>query len=185
MNLIDTLKYSSEYQAIYGYYKGKFARKSGLPYIRHIDQGISIMEMADEYLPEYKNCQLWTASAAFCIHPLMQEDPDLLNILQGSNINHFDAKAVAFAIEYRAIANHYLPKYMNNGRTPYLSVIPEVNLMLIADKIQNRYDYDFYSRKIILQENPQLAENLDVYFLNWITLLGITPSIYNSIINRL
>ena len=49
--------------------------------------------------------------------------------------------------------------------------------MLIADKIQNRKDFELYHK----ETHPRSAE-LDKYFRNWLQKLNIDESFYQEII---
>lgn len=161
----------TEYKAIsehYGYIK---AKRSNIPYMNHIDEGLAIMKKL--------GCKE-TAMKAFCIHPIYQIDSDF-SLFMKNNVLVSDSPFVtALAVEYRNVANSYLA-YM--PRRHYneinLSPLPEVNQMLIADKIQNRKDfennYNKYSNK----------EELSYYFKTWLFKLRIKESVYQDYKNWL
>ncbi len=54
-----------------------------------------------------------------------------------------------------------------------ISPLPEVNQMLIADKIQNRKDFELYHQKT----HPRNQE-LQLYFRNWLEKSGISEDRY-------
>jgi hypothetical protein len=56
-----------------------------------------------------------------------------------------------------------------------LSPLEEVNKMLVADKIQNRKDFEIYHK-----ENHPRAVELDKYFKNWLLKLSVTEEKYQS-----
>jgi hypothetical protein len=146
------IKESIEYTKARKYLEGKAARRSGQPYIKHIDEGLAL-------IPEHAVA----ARKAFCLHALLQSDEDFLknyNLLQDCNTT-----AVALAMEYRSVANvGTREKFLQTGKlTP--SVSYEVNLMLLADKKQNMLDCVAFQH-----DNPDY-ESLMEYFKAWITLL--------------
>jgi hypothetical protein len=61
-----------------------------------------------------------------------------------------------------------------------LSPLKDVNDMLIADKIQNRKDFDLYHKG-----KHERSEELDEYFKNWFNRLGITEEFYQEMKNEL
>lgn len=152
------------YQLISNHYSNQKSYKAGVPFIKHIDEGLTILT--------HLNCDQVTKDA-WCLHPLIQSDLDLITTLLTDNINHIDNnKALIIAMEYRTIANNYLSKHhRDKSRIPSLSILAEVNQMLIADKIQNFKDYLIYVKpsfpdRIYLQE----------YFNNWLIALKISKS---------
>lgn len=153
--------HSNEYGAISDYYRGKTA-SSGVPYINHINEGLDV---------------LWEIGASdaaqrgYCLHPLVQNDKDL----QAFEIPFFGGRydiswaGMMMAMEYRRVANSYLSD-MECPRDFQLDLGPriEVKHMLIADKVQNYKDFRTYH----LYKHPRSKE-LDVYFINWMLILGI------------
>lgn len=145
-----------------------FAKRSGLNYMKHVDEGIILLESmnASDYVKE-----------AFCIHPLLQSDKDLSeNFYIVSKTS--SPMAFGLAMEYRNIANGYL----SNKTVDYINLSPlnEVNLMLKADKIQNYMDFLNF-------QDCNKFENwnrLDNYFKKWLTRLDITLfSFYQEALN--
>jgi hypothetical protein len=92
-----------------------------------------------------------------------------------------DLYALALAMEYRWVANSYLSQRMIQSIDEIqLSPLIEVQQMLIADKIQNRKDFDRYHR----DTHPR-ARELDRYFRNWLTALEITEARYQELARRI
>lgn len=126
------------YQAIKDHYAGCYAERTGLPYIKHIDDGLRILDHIGT---------TEAAKAAYCIHPIIQGDGDLAAFMRrlraGDTLySQFDADVIALAVEYRNCANRYLSfHYGRDTRVPRLSPLQEVNDMLIADKVQNYHDF--------------------------------------------
>ena len=153
------IRESIEYTKARKYLEGKTAKRSGQPYIKHIDEGLSL-------IPEHAVA----ARKAFCLHALLQSDEDFLknyNSLQDCN-----ATAVALAVEYRSVANAGTrEKFLQTGKL-IPSISYEVNLMLLADKKQNMLDCVAYQ-----QDSPDY-QSLMEYFKTWITIL--TPLVKQS-----
>jgi len=139
----------------------------------HIEEGLAILEAigADQL-----------AKDAFCLHPLVQGDSDLQHSLQpGSVLSAFpvEARAVALAMEYRAVANAYLSHHCTGpADRPGLSCIAEVNQMLVADKVQNRKDFERYH----LGSHPN-SRVLSQYFANWLSALGVSEAQYQELVS--
>lgn len=125
------LKY---YNSIQDYYGDKRANRSGVPYIKHIDDGLRILEElnADYYTKE-----------AYCLHPIFQSDQDLLKNIH--LIDRIDSGIMTLVMEYRSVANEYLSKRKIVSIDEIrLSPLIEVNKMLLADKLQNFSDFILY-----------------------------------------
>ncbi len=147
-----------EYSLISDFYKGKFAKGSGMPYINHINEGISILE---------KIGASQEAARAFCIHPLFQEDTQFINSYNSKLYEQLEPKILYLVLEYRSVANEYLSKRKISSLDEVrLSPLKDVSDMLIADKIQNYKDFLLYNKN----KHPRSKE-LDDYFNNWINKL--------------
>lgn len=161
-----------EYRAIAAHYRALSAQRPGAPLMRHIDQGLAILrhiEASDR------------AQRAFCLHPLVQADADLAaNIARLSDFTD-DIQVIEIALEYRSIANATLSTRMITGAAEIpLSPLPDVNAMLVADKVQNRADFVRYHR----DTHPR-AEELDRYFRLWLERLGISEERYAELASLL
>lgn len=162
-----------EFSLISAHYSGKTTEGSGLPYMRHIEQGITVLayiEASD------------TAAKAFCLHPLVQADEDLAaNFEWLCRDPEVSVAALVMAMEYRHVANAFLsqmeshPGYKDH-KAITLSPLADVNLMLIADKIQNRADF----LRFHLETHPR-AHWLVKYFDIWLEALGVSHKQYGEL----
>ena len=163
-----------EYQAVSDHYGGEIAKRSGVQLMNHIDEGLAVLEWigASEI-----------AKRAYCIHPIFQSDTDLVNsYMYGGIITPIrDPLVIIAAIEYRSVANEYLStRSITNVDEMRLSPLKVVNDMLIADKIQNRKDFELYHEGT----HPR-SEELEQYFRNWLERLGISEEFYQETKRRL
>ena len=147
------------------YYGDGHAFRSQLPLINHIDEGLYILQ-------ERGAGQV--AMQAFCLHPLLQGDKDLLANYKKSFAG-VDPEALILAVEYRHVANAYLSK--DKVRFPKAGVLPEVREMLVADKIQNKKDFQVYPSDV------GNAEQLEGYIRRWFTSVGFAVSQYEKMAN--
>ena len=157
---------SEAYELIKAYYGDKAANRSQVPLMNHIDEGIIILKYTRAAEPVID---------AYCLHPLVQDDDALKdNWFKLSAIS--DSCTVMYAMEYRSVANEYLSAKVNTGHKIRLSPLAAVNLMLVADKIQNRKDFIKYHRGT----HPRSRE-LDRYFDDWMHVLGIDTAEYEFV----
>lgn len=161
MNQPDGSLYES-FEKIMEYYGSRRAKRSQVPLINHITEGLDILreEGASEYV-----------QAAFCIHPLIQADEDLLENI-GWCVKKLHPYVVYLALEYREYANSYLCKpetdhYSTEAIHNLLKDCPvEVLLMLYADKLQNQKDFILYHL-----DTHSRSYQLKNYFEKWIYVL--------------
>ncbi len=160
------------YHAIQEFYGNQKAQRSQVPLINHINEGLAILDILAAPLE---------AKEAFCLHPLLQQDNDLLDSLTNNQLlinNKLNNSSVILAMEYRAMANTYLlPNCTGPKDEIKLSLIEEVNLMLVADKVQNRKDFEIYHQK-----THNKSDILAVYFNNWLRVLGISEARYQHLV---
>lgn len=163
---------SQEYRAIEEVYGSRTAKISKVLLIRHIQEGLIILERINASEE---------AKKAFCLYPLLQSNDNLSLSLDSQKVFStylFDVNAVILAMEYRAVANAYLSfHYKGNDDIIYLSHLKDVNDMLIADKIQKRKDFLKYHKDI--HKNSDI---LNQYFINWLKVLNINDYIYDSLV---
>jgi hypothetical protein len=148
-----------EYEIISNFY-------GNVPLINHIDEGLAILEWigASE-----------TSKKAYCLHPILQSD-DALYLNNNFDFSKVDPKVIIYTMEYRAVANKYLStREINDISEIRLSPIKEIAEMLIADKIQNRKDFELYH----LGTHPRSIE-LDEYFKNWLEKLKVSEDTYQA-----
>jgi hypothetical protein len=142
-----------------GLYYGKArTKRSKVPLMNHITEGLDILDvMACTDL----------VKRAYCIHPMVQADVDLVKNIAG--METLDGRVVALAMEYRRVANAYLsPRIIKSIDEIELSPLEDVNDMLRADKLQNEKDF----RKYHLGTHPRSKE-LEEYFANWFKRLDL------------
>jgi hypothetical protein len=154
------IKSSVEYKLIEKFYGDKVAKRSQVPLINHINEGLVVLSGINA---------TETAKRAFCIHPLLQADEDLQ---ENYYICSFvDKHALLLAMEYRSVANEFLSDKMDLEVVPAIRLSPllEVNEMLIADKVQNYKDFVTYH----YDTHPRSAK-LNQYFHKWLDKLEIS-----------
>lgn len=157
-----------EYQLIKDFYRNKVAVRSQVKLINHITEGLQVLDMIGSSE---------TAKRAFCLHPMLQNDEDLLK-------NHAVLKwtvagdVMLLAMEYRSVANEYLSDKVDSGQLIRLSPLSEVNDMLIADKVQNYKDFIKYHKGM-----HSRSVQLDQYFNEWLTALAIDQSKFQTLCN--
>lgn len=160
------------------WYGGRTAKRSGVPLINHIKEGVIVLRYygaSDE------------AIAAFILHPLFQADEDLASNL--TVLHALDSIVVAHIMEYRNIANASLSsivEYTNSDhnfnwevklkRQIKISPIMQVNLMLIADKVQNYKDFIIHHKGT----HPR-SEELDYYFIKWLEALSVSDQLFHKL----
>ncbi len=151
-----------EYEAITAHYGAQRAKRSAVPLMQHIDEGLTVLEAigASE-----------RAQRAFCLHPLLQGDADLAAAFErGLSGLTDDVHVLALALEYRNIANATLSaRPLDAAGDIPLSPLDEVNDMLRADKVQNWKDFALHHRAT----HPRAAE-LERYFKQWHARLGLS-----------
>ena len=156
---------SREYAAIAREYGERRAKRSQVPLIQHIDDGLTVLEAigASE-----------AAQRAFCLHPLLQDDAAYAaNIGRTSELTD-DAHVLMLTLEYRRVANAALSsRELASAADIELSPIGEVNEMLVADKVQNRRDFLRHH----LGSHPR-SEILERYFELWLERLGVSAARY-------
>jgi hypothetical protein len=161
---VDLYEYE-EYKIISDFYGNQIAKRSGVQLMNHIDEGLYILENigASE-----------EAKKAYCLHPIVQDDQSLY--LNKDILKYIDYKVIINSIEYRSVANEYLSKRVINSLDDIrLSPLKDVNDMLIADKIQNRKDFQLYHLR-----THDRSEQLDQYFKNWLEKLEVSEDFYNK-----
>eukprot|EP00755_Sulcionema_specki_P021091 Sspe_Gene.73501::Locus_44438_Transcript_1_1_Confidence_1.000_Length_1358::g.73501::m.73501 len=149
-----------EYEMVSRYYGDAVTDRTGVHMINHIDEGLFILNTigASE-----------DAKRAYCLHPVVQGDPDLATFFSSPGcLEAVDKRVLALALEYRNIANAHLSYHPEGEDAFNLSPLPEVNDMLIADKIQNRKDFRLYH----MASHPRSAR-LAEYFEEWLRKLGV------------
>lgn len=164
------------YPLIAAHYGDRRATRSQQPLIKHIHEGVLLLQ--DLQATE-------RAQNAFCLHPLFQGDRDLEQTYRTWQ-DHCDAwthdpAAILLVMEYRRVANAYLShRTITAAADIELSPLGEVNQMLVADKIQNRRDFEAFHRGT----HPR-SEALERYFHLWFERLAIGEDAYDAACRRL
>ena len=153
-----------EYLLIANFYGSQKAERSGVYKMNHIDEGLAILEQigASDL-----------AKRAYCLHPIYQSDADF-----AENCDKFvvDKEVLVRVLEYRSVANEYLStRTINHTSEIRLSPLKDVNDMLIADKIQNRKDFELYHK-----DTHERSDELKQYFFNWLWRLGVWEGNYQE-----
>lgn len=161
------MKDTVEYRYIAKHYGNRVAKRSQVPLINHINEGLVVLDHigATE-----------RAKRAFCMHPLWQADADLFD--NAYLAQFIEPQVTVLTMEYRNIANAYLSDKMD---APYdipikISPLVEVNYMLIADKVQNRKDFITYHKATHAR-----SAQLDLYFNLWLQALGVDSTMYATL----
>lgn len=146
-----------EYKIVEKFYGDGVAKRTGLWFMNHIDEGMIILNHLNK---------TDASKAGFCLHPLTQDDPNLKANFEYL-VETVSSYNLGLSLEYRNIANAYLSRREIKSISEIsLSPLQEVNDMLIADKIQNYKDFLFYHK----DTHPR-AKELDNYFNNWLDKL--------------
>lgn len=168
---IDAVKNTHEYSSISSHYSNKVAERSQVPLINHINEGLMILGLIGAS---------FEAAKAYCIHPLFQNDEDLRTVGNDYTFRDGYSESTFLAMEYRYIANSYLAKMPKPVEGIHLSPIQNVNHMLIADKVQNRKDFEKYHLGI----HPN-SDRLLEYFKEWLDALGVSEEKYQELKNEI
>jgi hypothetical protein len=162
------------YEVISKFYKGK-ATSKGIPYINHIDEGVS--HLINLAVPD-------DVVEAFILHPFVQcvnligtyGETLLTEKELEKHINIFELKPeIAYELLlYRKFANSYLCRPDTDDlefAKCYGKVMTLVNhqstvRMLIADKLQNYKDFWLYRK-----DNHKRSVHLVNYFETWLSIL--------------
>ena len=161
------------YRLIKEHYGNKRAYRSNVPLINHIDEGLVILNELNASI---------SAKSAYCLHPIFQEDAELKLARNNFDLTRKMTEVeMMLVMEYRNIANAYLStRDINSIDEIALSPLEEVNTMLIADKIQNRKDFEIYHKGQHVRSNE-----LEQYFRNWFLRLEITDEFYQDMLSKL
>lgn len=155
------LKDTKEYRAISLFYGNERAKRSQVPLMNHINEGIEILVSINASENAIK---------AYMLHPIFQGD--LMWLANIQRCEEFDSYVMALVLEYRKCANSYLCKpHTDNYKLSDLDYIvgiisKDVRDMLYADKVQNHKDFNLYHKG-----THERSEQLTKYFDLWIEYL--------------
>jgi hypothetical protein len=158
-----------EFEIMKNYYGDRRAKRSNVPYINHIIEGLAVMSYRDDAKPN--DVDMYTAMQAYTLHPIFQEDAELVKVFSREVrcLGAIGQDVVVLAMEYRRTANSYLSTHDVSSYSP--SPLKEIREMLIADKVQNYKDFLTFH----FETHPRRAE-LNEYFKNWFNILDISKS---------
>lgn len=156
----------SEYKMIQEFYSDEKAKRTGVPLINHIVEGLSILE----YIGASD-----IAKKAYSLHPLFQNNDSFI-VNKKKDFSDINTEALLVAMEYRKTANSYLSHNVESDYKESCSL--EVRDMLIADKVQNYKDFITYHSTT----HPRRRE-LYNYFHNWFEILNLSPEEVQKLIN--
>lgn len=161
-----------EYAAIERFYGDGRAKRSGVRFMKHIDDGIFLLEQLRA---------TDRAMRAFCLHPIVQADDALAAAYERLEDLTEDPKVLVLVLEYRKVANAYLSTRTVAALDEIaLSPLAEVNDMLRADKLQNYFDFLTHHRAT----HPR-ADALDAYFHTWLHRLAVDDAQRANLFERL
>lgn len=153
------------YLAIKAYYGDKCAERSKVHYMSHIDEGLRILDAIGASL---------AAKEAYCLHPIYQLHSEPTKYVDETTLR---SRSIYLVLEYKRVANSYLSyKYRSEADEVPLSSEEEVNTMLVANKVQNRKDFELYHKG-----THSKSDLLDGYFKNWLRALNIDESEYDHL----
>ena len=161
------------YRLICASYAGKVARRSGVPYLNHVQEGVYMLVRTLGWRER--------VVAAYCVHPIFQSDRSMSRVLDGGiDARGLAVEEVVLAMEYRRVANAYVstmrPKAVDEIE---LSPLAEVNAMLVADKVQNKKDFMGHMFKRVGRASYARASDRYVgYFESWLERLGVSAEVY-------
>lgn len=151
---------SEAYKIIQEYYKGKFAKRTGLSYMNHIHEGIMILEDIDE-------------QEAFMLHPIFQDGAE-----KNFDLKNIKKNVITLAKRYAKTANSYLPKDYEKDPPKIPS---NIYRLLSIDKVQNYKD--FILNKHVFSEEK--VEQMKIYFSKWFEALCLSPWYIECIIKAM
>ncbi len=151
--------YAEGLELIQLHYGDQRAERSQVLLMNHIEEGLAILEYLE--VPE-------RVKAAWCIHPLVQNDVPFKCSID------LRAYVIDIAKLYSIYANAALCdkrwdnlRYTVEDQIRHLPTMPkEIAQLLIADKVQNRKDFDRYHKG----KHPRSTQ-LSRYFNSWVTYL--------------
>jgi hypothetical protein len=165
--LADGLTNTPEYLMIQVMYGDTRTKRTGVYYMNHIDEGLCILNKIDASL---------NAKLAYMLHPAFQSDAELEANCGKKIIKELSPQAIIASVEYRSVANEYLStRTIKNIEEIRLSPLKDVNDMLVADKVQNRKDFELYHI-----DSHGRARELNTYFHNWLDRLSVRESFYQD-----
>jgi hypothetical protein len=154
----------TEYSIIYELWKDRVAERTGIPYMNHVHEGLRVIK-------EYNYSE--RAMRIFALHGVLQncyKD----NAVALKCLSDVSYDIIIGAMEYRAIANAHLSYH--DSSTLRLSEDDDVNIALVADKVQNRRDFERFHLG-----THKRSDELSAYFERWLGKLGVSEERYHEL----
>ncbi len=155
----------SAYSKIKDFYGDQVAKRSQVPLINHIEEGLRILD----YLGSSD-----VVKDAYCLHPILQSDEAFLKNKE-QDFSGIPTESIILAMEYRRVANSYLSKDKVEDFVGFSC--EEVKQMLVADKTQNYKDFMLFH-----YGKHERSSELYEYFHNWFKLLDIKYDEFEAIL---
>jgi hypothetical protein len=152
-----------EYAMIKEIFGHRTSVRAGLPYMKHIDEGLKLLRHLER--------RDFDVAAAWVLHPLYQDDEFFSEQVAGAKYDGITARTAIFVVEYRNVANACTSSM--RGKRAVVSPLKQVNLMLIADKVQN---YKDARQHLIPKINYGEGRRLHAYFRKWLKALGVSDA---------
>lgn len=150
-----------EYALINLFWKNKVAKRTSVPYMLHVDEGLRVIE---------EGCGTDRAMRIYALHGLLQQCYEQ-NTLRFPGLELVAPDVLIGAMEYREVANAHLAHH--DPSTLRLSQDPDVNMALVADKVQNRKDFERFHKG-----THKRSDALDAYFKRWLEALNVAEDEY-------
>lgn len=147
---------SESYKLIKSFYKDDVTKRSNVPLINHIDEGLYILN-------KLKSSSI--VKDAYCLHPILQSDDSFIKN-KSLDFKGIATESLLLSMEYRRVANSYLSRNKIEDFVGF--TCNEIREMLMADKIQNYKDFMLYH-----YGTHDRSNELYEYFNNWFSLLNI------------
>lgn len=179
-DFLDSIANNPFYKLIQQKYKGKVARRSGVSYMNHIQEGAFILQLI------YGNNE--DLMEAFCLHPIFQNDKSLSQLLsdESSELSLITPHAIILGMEYRRVTSNYkIKNKIKSFDSIEIGPLEQVHKMLVADKIQNKKDFMKYMYfKHDRLSYQKASEHGLQYFDSWLNRLSVSQEMYTEIVEQ-
>lgn len=159
------------------YYKDKKAKRTQVPYINHIYEGLNVLNNINADI---------ISQIVYILHPIFQTESkeEVFRILVNNfwGMEKLDdeefSEIIKYGFLYKKYANSYLSKdHKILSKLDYDPNMPKyIKEALIADKVQNYKDFLIYHKGT----HPN-SDLLDDYFKTWLICLGISQQDFDRL----
>ncbi len=173
------------YRLIRKYYGDKKTKRSNVPYMNHIREGIVVLHELNKKWSKTINIFTESLFACYCLHPIYQNIANGCKETEKFKLIFMNEEFTPNGEEYAKYANAYLSTRVIDDLDDieYPRTV-EVVLSLFADKIQNYKDFMLYH-----QYTHKGRRRLFNYFQNWFDKFqqqGLTtPKEIETLINKI